>query len=184
MLRACEVVKAGTWKRFKGTGGAETASVTLTQDQRYRRRIALETDTGEGFLLDLPEAVLLRHGDGLRLSDGRVVEVRAVPEELLAVGGRDRLHMLRLAWHLGNRHLEAEIDEERILIRRDKVIADMLEQLGATITEVVEPFNPERGAYSGGHAHAHAHDHTQAHDHAHAHDHPHTHAGEPGAHEH
>lgn len=132
-------------------------TVTLTQDQRYRRRIALKADQGLDFLLDLPEAVLLRHGDELKLEDGRLVRVRAVPEDLLQVTAQSEHHMIRLAWHLGNRHLEAQIEETRILIRPDHVIAEMLEKLGAQISTVTEPFNPEGGAYGSGHAHHHEH---------------------------
>lgn len=139
--------------------GAAHHTVTLDGDQRYRRRIALKADDGLEFLLDLPNAVLLRHGDGLRLDDGRIVEVRAVPEELLEVQANNAHHMLQIAWHLGNRHLEAQIDETRILIRRDHVIADMLHALGAKVREVVEPFTPEAGAYSNHHTGDHSHDH-------------------------
>ena len=143
--------------------------ITLDETARFRRRIVMTSDHGIEFLLDLPEATLLRHGAGLQLDDGRVIEVRAVPEPLLEVRASSPLHLLRLAWHLGNRHLEAQIEESRILIRRDHVIADMLEKLGATTREVVEPFNPEGGAYAGGHGddHSHHHGHVHGHDHDH-----------------
>ncbi|MXN65801.1 urease accessory protein UreE [Stappia sp. GBMRC 2046] len=140
-------------------------TITLDEHARFRRRIAMTSDNGIEFLLDLPEATLLRHGDGLKLDDGRIIEVRAVPEPLLEVRGSSPLHLLQLAWHLGNRHLEAQIEENRILIRRDHVIADMLEKLGATTAEVVEPFDPEGGAYAGGHGHGHSHHHGHGHDH-------------------
>ena len=155
MLRAQHVLT----QEEASTLGAPQHSVTLDGDQRYRRRIALKADDGLEFLLDLPQAVLLRHGDGLRLDDGRVVRVLAVPEELLEVRATDAHHMLKLAWHLGNRHLEAQIDQDRILIRRDHVIADMLHALGAAVTEVVEPFTPEAGAYSHSHSGDHSHEH-------------------------
>ncbi len=116
--------------------------------------------TGEGglaFLLDLPKAVALRGGDGLLLGDGRIVEVRAAREPLLAITAGDPHHLLRLAWHLGNRHLSAQIEPERILIRPDHVIAEMLRGLGGGVAEVSEPFDPEGGAYSG-------HDHDDEHD--------------------
>ena len=118
---------------------------------------------GEGglvFLLDLAESAVLRHGDGLVLEDGRVVEVRAKPEPLLEVRGRDGHHLARLAWHLGNRHLPAAIEASRILIRPDHVIAAMLVGLGATVTAVEAPFDPEGGAYAaGGNGHPGAHPH-------------------------
>jgi len=148
IVRASRRMLCGEWS------GKPSDTVTLTQDQRYRRRISLTSDGGIDFLLDLPEASLLRHGDGLRLEDGRIIEVKAEPEDLLQVQGKDAHHLLCLAWHLGNRHLEAQVEADRILIRRDAVIAAMLEGLGARLAEVVEPFNPEGGAYGhAGHAH-------------------------------
>ncbi len=162
MIRASQHLSAGQWN------GPPADSITLGQDQRDRRRIALTSDGGLRFLLDLPERVLLRHGDGLLLEDGRMLEVRALPEPLLEVRGRDTPHLLRLAWHLGNRHLESQIEPDRILIRRDRVIADMLERLGAEVGKVVEPFNPEGGAYdgaAGGHGDGHGHEHGHSHDH-------------------
>jgi len=137
----------GTWC------GAPSDSVGLDYDSRHRRRIAMTGDKGTAFILDLPEATHLRDGDGLVLDDGRIVIVRAKAEELLEIRGRDRRHLAQLAWHLGNRHLAAQIEEDRILIRRDHVIAHMLEHQGATLREIVEPFDPEAGAY--GHDHAH-----------------------------
>ncbi len=168
MIRASQHIAAGQWN------GPPADSITLEQEQRDRRRIALTSDGGLRFLLDLPARVLLRHGDGLALEDGRVIEVRAQPEPLLEVRAKDTPHLLRLAWHLGNRHLEAQIEPERILIRRDRVIAEMLVRLGAETTEVVEPFNPEGGAYDGpSHSHSNGHAHEPAHSHGHSHKHSH-----------
>lgn len=174
MIRSSQHIPAGQWN------GPPADSITLEQEQRDRRRIALTSDGGLRFLLDLPARVLLRHGDALALEDGRVIEVRAQPEPLLEVRAQDTPHLLRLAWHLGNRHLEAQIEPARILIRRDRVIAEMLARLGAETAEVVEPFNPEGGAYDGaGHGHSqgnsHAHGHSQDHSHAHSHSHGQTH---------
>lgn len=122
----------------------------------------MRSDNGVEFLLDLPSARLLRHGEGLRLEDGRVIEIRAAPERLLEVRGRDGRHLLSLTWQIGNRHLAAQIEEGRVLIRHDRVIAEMLEGLGARLREVDEAFNPEGGAYGG---HHHAHDHEAHHHH-------------------
>ena len=113
----------------------------------------MTADGGVSFPLDLLHAVHLRDGDGIVLKDGRIVEVRAVPEDLLEVRGQDANHLPRLAWHPGNRHLAARIEDNRILIRRDRVVADMLRGLGATVRGVVEPFTPEAGAYDHGHDH-------------------------------
>lgn len=114
----------------------------------------MTSDGGIAFLLDLPEARLLRHGDGLALDDGRVIEVRAAPEPLYEVTATDAEHLLSLTWHLGNRHCPAEIHLHRILIRRDPTMKTMLEGLGAAVRETVAPFNPEGGAYDRHHHHA------------------------------
>lgn len=155
--------------------GPVAGTITLNKDQRHRRRIALTTDEGMAFLLDLPRAMQLAHGDGLMLEDGRIIRVAAEPEPLMAVRARDPHHMLVLAWHLGNRHLEAQIDKDRILIRRDHVIEQMLHGLGAETELVVEPFAPEGGAYGDAHANHHHHDHAHHHGHDHHHDHGHHH---------
>jgi urease accessory protein len=108
-------------------------------------------------MLDLKEAVLLANGDLLVRDDGELIEIVAAPEKLFEIKPRDRLHLIELAWHLGNRHLAAQIEEDRILILRDHVIRSMLEGLGAEIADVTEPFQPTRGAY-----HSHGHDHGHA----------------------
>ncbi len=154
-LRAIKCLRAGSWR------DEPLCAITLNKDQRHRRRIALTTDDGVEFLLDLPDAIQLCNGDGLQLEDGRVIKVLAEAEELLEVRGRNGHHLLQLAWHLGNRHLEAQIEEGRILVRRDHVIKDMLTGLGATTAEVIEPFSPQGGAYDGHgqqthHSHSHA----------------------------
>ncbi|MCR9124403.1 MAG: urease accessory protein UreE [Phyllobacteriaceae bacterium] len=147
------------------TFDSPAGTITLDETARHRRRVKMVADNGVAFLLDLPEARLLRHGDGLVLDDGRIIEVRAEPEPLIEVRGRDPRHLLALAWQIGNRHLAAQIEPDRILIRRDHVIADMLAGLGATLAEVSEPFDPEGGAYGDAHAaHHHHHDHGHCHD--------------------
>lgn len=145
--------------------------VRLDFDERFRRRKRYETAGGIPFLLDLPEATVLRDGDGLELEDGRVILVRAAEEPLLEVRAKGPEHLVRLAWHIGNRHLPAELQAQRILIREDHVIEAMLKGLGATLARVRAPFNPEGGAY-GEHnhsAHQPHHDHGHSHHH-HAHD--------------
>ena len=138
-------------------------TIALAHDQRHLRRTLLHLDNDEVVMLDLKEAVMLADGDLLVLDSGDHVRIAAVPEPLYDIRPRDPLHLIELAWHLGNRHLAAEIRLDRILILRDPVIRAMLEGLGATIGEVTEPFQPMRGAYhgSGGHSHGghhHAHD--------------------------
>ncbi|MCB1423087.1 MAG: urease accessory protein UreE [Nitratireductor sp.] len=133
-------------------------TITLDETARHRRRVKLVSDGGIEFLLDLPQARLLRHGEGLVLEDGRVIEVCAKPEKLMDVRGRDGQHLLALAWQIGNRHLAAQIEEDRILIRHDHVIRDMLIGLGATVSDIEAPFDPEGGAYGDTH-HTHHHHH-------------------------
>ena len=152
MLRASHVARAGQWP-----SGAARGTVTLGYDDRHRRRLRLTSDAGEAFLLDLPRAGVLEEGDGIALSDGTWLRVKAAPEALLEVTAASPALLLRLAWHLGNRHLPAQIDPHRILIRDDYVIAAMLEGLGARLARVEAPFTPERGAYAGEHDHSHEH---------------------------
>ncbi len=163
MRRAAVVARAGTWP-----AGECVDSITLAYDDRYRRRLRLLGDGGTDFLLDLPEPAVLRDGDGLRLDEGGYVLVRAADEPLVEIRARDPLLFARLAWHLGNRHLPTEIDGERMLIRDDHVIVDMLRGLGAEVRHVSAPFNPEGGAY-GQHNHDHRHPHAHRGDGRHGH---------------
>ncbi len=130
-------------------------TIALPHDLRHLRRKVLHLSSGEMVMLDLKEAVLFGEGDRLILEDGSNVAIAAAPEKLFEIKPRDPLHLIELAWHLGNRHLSAQIEEGRILILRDHVIRQMLEGLGATVAEVEEAFHPVRGAY---HAHG-IHDH-------------------------
>lgn len=152
MIRATEIRPRGAWLQV----AADT--VILDHDNRHRRRLAMTGTGGLEFLLDLAEATTLRHGDGLVLEDGRVVAVEAAAEPLTEIGATDTAHLVRIAWHLGNRHLPTQLDGGRLLIRRDHVIEDMLVGLGATVSHVDAPFDPEGGAYGhgdGGHHHDH-----------------------------
>ena len=134
--------------------------ITLDETDRNRRRIRLTSAGGTEFLLDLEEARLLKHGEGLLLEDGRIIEVRAEAEALYRVRATSPHHLIALAWQLGNRHLPTEILETELRIRRDHVIRDMLIGLGATVEDIVAPFDPESGAYRSGHHHS-DHSHTQ-----------------------
>ena len=155
--------------------GIPAATITLDETARHRRRMRMVSDRLDNgatiaFLLDLEQARLLRHGDGLVLDDGRIIEVRAEPEPLMEVRATDTRHMLALAWQIGNRHLAAEITAETIRIRRDHVIRDMLIGLGAMVEDIEAPFDPEGGAYGGAHSsHHYGHDHDHGHG-AHTHD--------------
>ena len=145
-----EVLRRAGWVAIAGEWPAECASgtVILDYDSRHRRRIRLSCEDGTPVLLDLETAIALRDGDGLATDDGTWIEVRAAPEDLVQITCGDAHDLQRIAWHLGNRHCPAAIERSRILIRRDHVIEDMLRVLGADVLEVLEPFDPERGAYA------------------------------------
>ncbi|KQY11593.1 urease accessory protein UreE [Rhizobium sp. Root482] len=130
--------------------------VVLAHDQRHVRRKLLHMRHDDVVMLDLKEPVQLAHGDLLLTETGETIEVIAADEALYEVTPKNRLHLVELAWHLGNRHLPAQIEESRILILRDHVIHDMLIGLGASVREISAPFHPVRGAYHGsGHGHHH-----------------------------
>jgi urease accessory protein len=149
LLRAIEVVRADACP-----GGSLVDHVMLTYDERHRRRIRYVTAGGTPFLLDLPRAVVLKAEDALRLEDGRLIRIETAPEPLFEVTASDTGDLIRLAWHIGNRHLPAALAADRIFIREDAVIAAMLRGLGARVRPIQAPFNPEAGAYdSAGHAH-------------------------------
>ncbi|QQM31643.1 urease accessory protein UreE [Martelella lutilitoris] len=168
MQRVTTYIPAGA------ASGPVSGRVELTHDARHLRRKALKLADGGSVMLDLKEAVLFASGDRLVLEDGALIEIVAAPEALYEIRARDGLHIIELAWHLGNRHLPAQIETDRILILRDHVIRQMLNGLGATVSEVVEPFQPVRGAYHshGGHDHHHGDHDDHHHDHGHGdHDH-------------
>ena len=180
MLRATAVRPRGNWTEDA------VDSVVLDFDERHRRRVAMTGVRGLGFLLDLPKAVALRGGDALVLEDGGLVEVVAAPEPLVEVRGTSPQALVRLAWHVGNRHLPAQVMASAFRLRRDPVIADMLRGLGAKLVEIEAPFDPEGGAYApatdpgANHGHHHGpHDdrghpaHERPHRHDPAHDHGH-----------
>lgn len=141
--------------------------VVLDHEARHRRRMAMRGEGGLEFLLDLPEAALLRDGAALILEDGREIEVIAAAEPLAKISAKDAPTLLRIAWHLGNRHLPTELLGDQLRIRRDHVIEAMVIGLGGTVTLIEAPFDPESGAYAPGHGgHGHSHDHHHG-DHGH-----------------
>jgi len=161
---------------------AASRSITLTREDRYRRRVTWRTDSDEAFLLDLAEATYLADGCGLVLEDGDVVRVRAAAEDLLEVTAASEVALARIAWHIGNRHTPAEITGGAIYIQPDHVLAEMVQGLGGKVARVSRPFEPEGGAYGGHgtlearhhHGHSHGHHPGRGHDHAHKHDHGHS----------
>ena len=148
MLPVAQILhRSGHWPRLA------TGRVILGYDDRFLRRKRLTTAAGEPFLVDLPETVNLLAGDAFELSDGRLVEIAAAEEAVLVIRG----DLVRLAWHIGNRHTPCQIEADRLVIRADHVLAEMLRGLGATVTEGHEPFTPEGGAYGMGRTMGHAH---------------------------
>ncbi len=139
--------RAGQWPRLA------TARVVLGYEDRFLRRKRLITAAGDSFMVDLAETTNLLAGDAFELSDGRLVEIAAADEAVLIITG----DLVRLAWHIGNRHTPCQIEPGRLLIRADHVLADMLRGLGATVIETRAPFTPEGGAYGLGRTMGHAH---------------------------
>jgi urease accessory protein len=149
MRRAITVHTRGHWP-----DEAAVDTVTLTYLDRHRRRIRLVADSGTPFLLDLPRVQHLTEGDGLELDNGRYIRVRAAAEPVIEIAADSPADLLRIAWHIGNRHLPLQAVEDRLRIRADHVIASMIERLGGRVTWCEAPFDPEIGAYAGaGHGH-------------------------------
>ncbi|HEY3596772.1 MAG TPA: urease accessory protein UreE [Paraburkholderia sp.] len=173
---------------------ARAPSLTLAFDARCKSRLAATLDNGEEVALLLPRGTVLRDGDVLVAQDGGLVRVIAAPESVLVVRAPDVLTLTRAAYHLGNRHTPVEVGADYLKLEYDPVLADMLKRLGASVEQVSLPFQPETGAYGGGHRHGHdetfAEDYALAqqvfdehHGHAHSHDHGHEHS-EKHAHSH
>ncbi|MBP2151966.1 urease accessory protein UreE [Xanthobacter flavus] len=178
MIRATTVVRRPAVRPEKVAD-----EITLDHHARHRRRFAFTADGGLSFLLDLDKATVLDDGDAVKLEDGRLVRVKAAPEELVEVTTANPLRLMKVAWHLGNRHVPAEITETAVYFVDDHVLTEMVRGLGAGVTKVTRPFRPEKGAYEaaeahGGHGHAHeshghehhAHEHHGHEHHDHAHD--------------
>jgi urease accessory protein len=141
MKRASEVKVAGQWNAAEAVD-----RVVLDAGDRQRRRIVLTGEGGTVFLLDLPQATALRDGDGLVLDDGSIVRVVGRPEPLVEITAASAHDLARLAWHLGNRHADVQVVGEKLRIRRDHVLEDMLRGLGARLTPLEAPFDLEPGA--------------------------------------
>jgi urease accessory protein len=177
MIRATQVRGRHLWSE------AAADTIVLDFDDRHRRRVAMTGTRGLEFLLDLETAIALRGGDALVLEDGRLVEVVAAAEPLLEIRCNDPQHLVRVAWHLGNRHLPTQIMGKALRIRRDHVIEAMVKGLGARVVEIEAPFDPEGGAYA---ADAHETQEHAGHDHSkHGHgDHDHGHLNHADHHGH
>lgn len=151
VLRVTDIKAPGDWQ------GDAKDTVVLDYDDRFRRRIVLEGRGGTRALLDLSEPRLLMQGDGLTLEDGSVIAVEAADEALAEITCDNNSELVRVAWHLGNRHLPTQLMDGKLRIRADHVIIDMVKKLGAQVSLIDAPFQPEGGAY--GHGQVHSHDH-------------------------
>lgn len=150
MMRATAMKPASAWT------GAAADRVVLDHGDRHCRRVTLTGANGLAFVLDLPTAMRLHGGDALVLEDGRLVEVVAAPEALLEIRCADPHHLARVAWHFGNRHVPVEVRSGALRIRRDHVLADLAQKLGARVVALEAPFEPEGGAYEDAHHHGDA----------------------------
>ena len=148
-MRAQKILHAGDWD-----AALEIDRVLIDFDRRHRRRIQLDTVKGSSVLLDLAQAVRLRDGDGL-VVEGGIILVVAKAETLAEIHAHDDATLVRIAWHLGNRHLPVQLIGDRIRIRADHVIEEMVELIGGHVARINAPFDPEAGAYAGGHSHLH-----------------------------
>jgi urease accessory protein len=149
MRRAIAVHTRGHWP-----DGAAVDAVSLPFLDRHRRRIRLVADSGTPFLLDLARPHRLTEGDGLELDDGRYIRVRAAAEPVIEIAAESAGDLLRIAWHIGNRHLPLQVTDGHLRLRADHVIAAMVEGLGGRVAWREAPFDPEIGAYAGA-AHGH-----------------------------
>lgn len=143
MLRAIEHFPAGEWPAEEGVA----ESVELDWEDRCRRRKRIESLGGRPILIDLLRSVAMADKDGLRCECGSWIEVRAKPEQVLMIKSSRPGGLIKIAWHLGNRHTPADLREDMIFIRPDHVLADMARNLGCEVETFVEAFHAERGAY-------------------------------------
>jgi len=164
MLRVVRVVHSAS------SNARQIDSLILKPDQRRLQTGHFTGVNGTQIGAMLPEAVVLRNGDALELDDGSIVDVVIEPEPLIEVRGSDLTHLARLAWHVGDRHVPVQIFPNRLRMRPDGGLEEMLKKLGARLTSIEAPFDPEGGAYA--HHVDHGHGHDDAHDH-HGHHHGH-----------
>jgi urease accessory protein len=172
-------------------------ALVLPFDARSKSRLRATLDTGEEVALFLPRGTVLRGGDMLVADDGGFIRVEAAPETVLLVTATTALALTRAAYHLGNRHTPVEVGDGYLKLEYDPVLRDMLLRLDVDVAEALMPFEPEAGAYGGGHKHGHdatfaedfalaqqvfhehhghSHDHDHGHDHGHSHSHSHSHS--------
>ncbi|EON13897.1 urease accessory protein [Pandoraea sp. SD6-2] len=176
-------------------------ALVLPFDARSKSRLRATLETGEDVALFLPRGTVLRGGDVLVADDGGLIRVEAAAETVLLVTAATALALARAAYHLGNRHTPVEVGDGYLKLEFDPVLRDMLLRLDVDVAEALMPFEPEAGAYGGGHKHGHdatfaedfaiaqqvfhehhghSHDHDHEHDHSHGHSHAHSHGDDHG----
>jgi len=148
MKRVTAIKPAGQWD-----ASAARDTIVLDAQDRHRRRVVFVGEHGATYLLDLPRPAQLRDGDALVIEDGAVVRVTGKPEPLVEISATNAQELARLAWHIGNRHIEVQIAGDALRIRRDHVLEEMLRGLGATLSYIDAVFDPEHGAYAHGDGH-------------------------------
>ncbi|HEV2630873.1 MAG TPA: urease accessory protein UreE [Pseudolabrys sp.] len=148
MKRVTAIKPAGQWD-----ASAARDTIVLDAQDRHRRRVVFVGAEGATYLLDLPRPAQLRDGDALVIEDGAVVRVTGKPEPLVEISATNAQELARLAWHIGNRHIEVQIAGDALRIRRDHVLEEMLRGLGATLSYIDAVFDPEHGAYAHGDGH-------------------------------
>ncbi len=153
------------------------AAVVLDWDTRQKSRFDTEDSQGRHLGVFLPRGTVVRGGDVLVTEEGSLVKVIATPQPVMVVRHCPKdgspHDLLRAAYHLGNRHVQLELQADALLLEPDHVLAAMLRQMHLVVTDELAPFEPEAGAYAEAHGHAHADAHDHAQDHAHDHDHDH-----------
>jgi urease accessory protein len=137
MRRASAIKSASTWNTDEAID-----RVVIDADERNRRRVVLMGEKGTRFLLDLPHTTMLKHGDGVVLEDGSIVRIEGRPEPLVEIAATSETELARIAWHIGNRHTDLQVVGDRLRVRRDHVLEEMLRGLGAELTPLEAPFDP------------------------------------------
>ncbi len=176
MARATGVIAAA---HRHGRPTADT--VILGYAARSGEPASVTSVKGNAIDIYVPGAPRLRTDDLLMLDDGSLVEVVAAPEPLLEARAADVSALARLAWHLGDRHVAVQLLPNRIRVQREAAVEALLSALGAKVTPIDAPFEPEGGAYAPQPAHDHGHHHDHHHDHGHVHD---AHCGHDHSHDH
>ena len=153
-------------KDVNAKAGAAAAQLKLPFDLRQKSRLRTRLMSGEDAWLMLPRGDILRGGDLLQAADGRIVEVVSETEDVLHVTCANATALARASYHLGNRHVPVQVGDGFLRIAADHVLAEMLRGLGATLTAMRAPFEPEAGAYGNHGNHGGGHHHSDESGHA------------------